>query len=178
MEFFPSVPTPPLNVTWVPSSPKDAILSWSPPRLVNGRLRSYLVAFSHDEQEWRNQTIEPYCTTTQVSAHLCIKTFPTSVVPCADKCPLWFYAGHFSMNEVPYNQTTLTTESFFFMSFFQIQDLVSNTNYTLHIAGVTRKGVGASTTVFIYIRATLEGEPQITTECKSIHSCTLEMLNY
>ncbi|XP_050713294.1 protogenin-like isoform X3 [Eriocheir sinensis] len=104
------VPTPPLNVTWVPASPKDAILTWNPPRLVNGHLLKYLVAFSHDEQEWRNQTIDPYLTTTQ------------------------------------------------------IQDLVSNTNYTLRIAGVTRKGVGASTTVFIYIRATLEGEPQITTE--------------
>lgn len=63
------VPTPPLNVTWVPSSPKDAILTWSRPRLVNGRLLSYLVAFSHDEQEWRNRTIAPYRTTTQVSPH-------------------------------------------------------------------------------------------------------------
>ena len=52
-------------------------------------------------------------------------------------------------------------------SFPQIQDLVSNTNYTLHISGVTGKGVGAPTTVFIYIRATLESEPHITTECKS-----------
>lgn len=59
----------------------------------------------------------------------------------------------------------------------QIQDLVSNTNYTLHIAGVTGKGVGASTTVFIYIRATLEGEPHITTECKSAGGRVVERSN-
>ncbi|XP_069158709.1 protogenin isoform X2 [Procambarus clarkii] len=46
----------------------------------------------------------------------------------------------------------------------QIQDLVSNTNYTLRIAGVTGGGIGDLTTVFVYIRATLEGEPQISTE--------------
>lgn len=113
------VPTPPLNVTWVPASPKDAVLTWSPPRSINGRLIHYLVAFSHDEQEWRNHTISPHSTTTK------------------------------------------------------IQDLVSNTNYTLHIAGVTGKGVGASTTVFIYIRATLEGEPHITTELAVISVVSL-----
>ncbi|XP_045111397.1 protogenin B-like isoform X3 [Portunus trituberculatus] len=104
------VPTAPLNVTWVPASPKDAILTWNPPRLINGRLVHYLVKFSHDQQEWRNQTVPPDSTTTQ------------------------------------------------------IQDLVSNTNYTVHIAGKTGKGVGASTTVYIYIRATLEREPHRNTE--------------
>ncbi|KAK8374658.1 hypothetical protein O3P69_011710, partial [Scylla paramamosain] len=46
----------------------------------------------------------------------------------------------------------------------QIQDLVSNTNYTVLIAGRTGKGVGASTTVYIYIRATLEPELHRNTE--------------
>ncbi|XP_063885836.1 protogenin-like isoform X7 [Scylla paramamosain] len=110
------VPTAPLNVTWVPASPKDAVLTWSPPRLINGRLVHYLVKFSHDQQEWRNQTVPPDSTTTQ------------------------------------------------------IQDLVSNTNYTVLIAGRTGKGVGASTTVYIYIRATLEPELHRNTESVAVIS--------
>lgn len=158
-------------MTWVPASPKDAILTWSPPRFVNGRLRSYLVAFSHDELEWRNQTVDPYTTTTQVSAHHSNNlSFSCWKVPTL----VYLYIWRLSQQN---NIISFTPDLYHFL---QIQDLVSNTNYTLHIAGVTRKGVGASTTVFIYIRATLEGEPQITTECKSFHgACKIfKLLRY
>ncbi|XP_068204863.1 immunoglobulin superfamily DCC subclass member 4-like [Palaemon carinicauda] len=46
----------------------------------------------------------------------------------------------------------------------QIQDLVSNTNYTIQISGVTGGGRGTLTTIFVYINATLVGEPHISTQ--------------
>ncbi|XP_071542051.1 protogenin-like isoform X1 [Panulirus ornatus] len=104
------VPSVPVNVSWSAASPKDAILTWSRPRHINGQLLHYLVTYSHDQIEWKNQTVDHHLTSTQ------------------------------------------------------IQDLVSNTNYTLQIAGVTGGGMGTHSTVFIYIRATLVGEPQISTE--------------
>ncbi|KAK8372365.1 hypothetical protein O3P69_015601, partial [Scylla paramamosain] len=76
----------------------------------------YTFGIPNNQQEWRNQTVPPDSTTTQ------------------------------------------------------IQDLVSNTNYTVLIAGRTGKGVGASTTVYIYIRATLEPELHRNTESVAVIS--------
>ncbi|KAK7081449.1 hypothetical protein SK128_017189, partial [Halocaridina rubra] len=45
-----------------------------------------------------------------------------------------------------------------------IQDLVSNTNYTVRIQGVSGGGRGAQKIVYVYINATLVGEPHISTE--------------
>ncbi|XP_042208100.1 immunoglobulin superfamily DCC subclass member 4-like isoform X2 [Homarus americanus] len=104
------VPSGPVNVSWSAVSPKDAVLTWSRPHHINGQLLSYLVTYSHDQLEWKNQTVEHHHTTTE------------------------------------------------------IQDLVSNTNYTLRVAGVTGAGLGAYTTVYVYIRATLVGSPHISTE--------------
>ncbi|KAK4286639.1 hypothetical protein Pmani_040270 [Petrolisthes manimaculis] len=104
------VPTVPLNVSYHPMSPKDVTLSWTRPRLTNGRLTAFLVTYSHNLVEWRNMTLP---------AHL------TNV---------------------------------------EIEDLVSNTNYTLKIAGVTGGGIGAYTTIYVYISATLILSPSVSTE--------------
>ncbi|XP_069954965.1 protogenin-like isoform X3 [Cherax quadricarinatus] len=104
------VPSAPVNVSWNAASPKDAVLVWGRPLHINGQLLYYLITYSHDQLEWKNQTVDHHHTVAK------------------------------------------------------IQDLVSNTNYTLRIAGVTGGGVGSLTTVFVYIRATLEGEPKMHTE--------------
>ncbi|XP_066990034.1 LOW QUALITY PROTEIN: protogenin B-like [Macrobrachium rosenbergii] len=84
--------------------------------------------------------------------------------------------GHLLYYLVTYSHDLLEWKNHTVDSHFtstQIRDLVSNTNYTVQISGVTRGGRGTLTTVFVYINATLVGEPHISTELVVIIVVTL-----